>query len=244
MRKSLKNIVICGLMLFWATWVKADYTYTYTGNNFSLVQSPFTSDDGITGYFTVASPLGPNFASSDIGPVGLNLVTSWSFSNGLQTFDQNNSYPEYALSNKFTVSTDASGNIKTAKIALMSPIASQPDAVVSKIQIFFSSGSGSDFSDTNNYCATITGGYCTQTMNMTNAAYAMNEVRGAWSGAGSNQENPEEENPEEENPQEEIPQVPSVTAIPTLTEWALLALVALLLATAWRSAKKISVRQP
>jgi hypothetical protein len=74
-------------------------TYTYTGNDFTFnVGGPYNTTDHVTGFFTYPT-LGDNF-SGGIDP------TSYTFADGVQTYDMNNS--GIAL---FDVQTNAAGEI-------------------------------------------------------------------------------------------------------------------------------------
>jgi hypothetical protein len=80
---------------------RADTTYTYTGNLFTLITpgSPYTASDFVSGSFTVATPLGDNLNDVDITPA------SFSFSDGVLSTANNLSLVG------FSVATDASGDI-------------------------------------------------------------------------------------------------------------------------------------
>jgi len=86
----------------------ADATYTYTGNDFTAVSSPgggYTMSDSVTGSFTIASPLGDNLVAGGSGDI---TPTSYSFTDGVQTFT-NASPPNDGVD--FQFSTNASGVI-------------------------------------------------------------------------------------------------------------------------------------
>ena len=101
-------------------------TYTYVGPNFSLFSSPssYSASNSITGSFTTASPLTTNLSLTDIGPSpgGANLVTSWSFSDGINTYTNSNSIPFGYLLGNFRVQTDSFGNINGFWIELAGPL--------------------------------------------------------------------------------------------------------------------------
>jgi len=84
-------------------------TYTYTGQDFESATLPYTLSDFVSGFFTVASPLGDSL------PLGTFTPTSYSFSDGVQTFSSA-SPPSVT----FKVGTDASGNINAWFISLTS----------------------------------------------------------------------------------------------------------------------------
>jgi hypothetical protein len=66
------------------------YTYTYTGPNFNAFSSPAGAHgptNRVTGSFTLATPLGPNLALTDVTA----QILSYSFSDGVQTLNSGNS---------------------------------------------------------------------------------------------------------------------------------------------------------
>lgn len=75
-------------------------TYNYTGPNFTNVNGSYTTSNNITGTFEIPNALTANMGYTDIS----GLVTSYQFTDGLQTLTQNNSYPV-----RFHVATDATG---------------------------------------------------------------------------------------------------------------------------------------
>jgi len=99
-------------------------TYTYIGPNFQFTGGVgYTTSMSITGTFTTASPLPGNMALTDIGPApgGLNLVTGWSFTDGVNTYTKANSIPLGNLWTNFMVQTDGQGNINGFYIQLSGP---------------------------------------------------------------------------------------------------------------------------
>jgi hypothetical protein len=93
--------------------------YTYTGNPFTFGANiieqvpptpPFTINDFVSGWFTVASPLGPNMTVASIGPV------TYSFNDGISTLTNSNSTLAF-----FEVGTDATGFINDWSIEADGP---------------------------------------------------------------------------------------------------------------------------
>jgi hypothetical protein len=64
---------------------RADAVYTYTGQDFTFANAPYTTSDSITGELTFSSPLAPDLALQQELPV------SYSFSDGVETLTQMNS---------------------------------------------------------------------------------------------------------------------------------------------------------
>jgi len=90
--------------------IMADATYIYTGNTFLRADSPYTTNDSVTGSLTLPTPLAPNSGfdyplnwSSPALP-----FTSFSFSDGVGTYSSTNPNAEVG---RIDVFTNASGNI-------------------------------------------------------------------------------------------------------------------------------------
>jgi hypothetical protein len=79
---------------------RADAVYTYTGQDFTFANAPYTTSDSVTGELTFSSPLGADLSLQQELPV------SYSFSDGVETLNQMNSSLSPAA-----LETDASGNI-------------------------------------------------------------------------------------------------------------------------------------
>ena len=114
-------------LLLSATMLHADI-YTYKGNSFTFpgyALPPYTTSDFISGTFTTASPLlgGLTFGnnpgscgncSGNISP----LVTSYSFFDGVNTWNPTNTETSGAYADEFYVSTDSQGNITDWSVVL------------------------------------------------------------------------------------------------------------------------------
>jgi hypothetical protein len=101
-------ILLCGLALTVIPLKSAPaetvYTYSYVGNPFTDVTSPFTTSDFITASFTTNSLLAANsvFGETDIYP------TTFSVSDGIDTITNGNPGVDFET---ITFSTDAVGDI-------------------------------------------------------------------------------------------------------------------------------------
>ena len=117
--KSLSG-VLCGLVLAVLPSISlADTIYTYQGNPFTGVGYticcggsglPFTTDDFVSGSFTVSTPLGASRHLSSVKPL------AFSFSDGVDTLTSNDSFFNFI----FDVGTDASGAIANWNIVMES----------------------------------------------------------------------------------------------------------------------------
>jgi hypothetical protein len=84
-------------------------TYYYTGPDFLDVAAPYTTSDSISGYFTLASPLGDNITlqiTDYIPYTGPVPSLDFSFSDGQQTIDTGNAFEDI-----FTLDTNSIGQI-------------------------------------------------------------------------------------------------------------------------------------
>ena len=121
--------------------VYADTTYTYTGNPFTSLSGSFSCPPvcNIAGSFTVSQPLGPNLTNFVFTP------TSYSFSNGYQTFTIANSFAVNNINfNGLSITTDSAGVIVGWYFSLLAyPPGGSPTGTVSPgAQIFTCGGLG------------------------------------------------------------------------------------------------------
>jgi hypothetical protein len=117
----LRSLVPVFAMLFASLAAHADTVYNYVGQNFTTVSGVYTTSDSVTGFLATASPLDASFS-------GAITPTSYSFSDGVQTFDSSQS-GTYGFDTVFSVTTDASGAITNYYIVLQSPGVLQIDLV-------------------------------------------------------------------------------------------------------------------
>ena len=100
MRIPIAALPVC--LFAFALPAMADTVYSYTGNDFTSTLGAYTTSDSVSGSFTLATPLGDNFAFST--PID---VLSYSFTDGIDTItDLNQSQPL-----TIDVATDSSGDI-------------------------------------------------------------------------------------------------------------------------------------
>jgi hypothetical protein len=115
-RSALIRIAfVCALVIFASALpASANTTYTYTGQPFVGFSGTDSCSGGvgecsISGSFTVATPLGDNFAFSEITPL------SFSFTDGVTTINQSN----FSTIVAFEVGTDGSGDINQWQIQVL-----------------------------------------------------------------------------------------------------------------------------
>jgi hypothetical protein len=86
----------------------ADTVYTYTGNSFTQAFGAYTTDDFVSGEFTVTAPLAPDMDSELVTP------ESFSFTDGVRTLNPQNVQEEL-----FEISTDSARDISVWNILLV-----------------------------------------------------------------------------------------------------------------------------
>jgi hypothetical protein len=100
-----------GIAGFGAATAEASVVYTYTGNDFTTVEPPYTVNDKVTGSFTTSTAIAPSVTLDPISPI------AFSFSDGVQTVTDATSGQTSTLE----ISTDSSGNITEWFILLNFP---------------------------------------------------------------------------------------------------------------------------
>jgi hypothetical protein len=153
------NKLIVAVLGICASAVAYATTYTYTGLNYNFVAVPYTTSMSITGSFTTASPLPANLPITDIGPNGTNLVTGWTFNDGINTYTQANSVVLPQLGT-FRIATDASGNITSFYIQIEQPL--PPHAVAQLLNVLdvVNIGFNQSQATIGSPCLTLSGNVC------------------------------------------------------------------------------------
>jgi hypothetical protein len=197
--KSMYRLMAVGILILLSNVAAAD-TYTYTGVLYTTATGTYTTAMSIAGSFNTASPLPANMASTEIGPSGSNLVTSWSFNDGLNTLDNTNSMELYGDAQFFTVATDATGQITLFRIGIMSPMA--PHTVAQAMNAIFFSGDQQVTSAAP--CSTVVSDVCTGIPGA-GTNWGQSSTSGTWNAVPSE------------------PPAP-VAPVPTTSQWALILL--------------------
>lgn len=166
--RNIYALIIMGLTL----GVANATTYTYTGGTYASPFGTFTTSMRIAGTFTTAAPLPSNMAITDIGPAGSNLVTSWSFSDGIHSYTDGNSLVFRDI--VFQVATSGAGKISNYEIGFQAPL--PPNTVAQPMNgMYFQYVSDYEAYD-NVPCAHVTAtNVCTQ-FSTTGGDGAVNEI--------------------------------------------------------------------
>ena len=145
------------LLLFAAmlptTLFATTYSYTSGGNYIEFLGAPiYNSTMRITGSVTTSSPLPANLSAADIGPTGSNLLTAWSFNDGINTYTNANSALGFG---PVTATTNASGNITDFTIAVFTPKVAVLGQATSGVSIY-----GLPTAYSNVFCAVVVNNAC------------------------------------------------------------------------------------
>jgi hypothetical protein len=119
-------VVSIGLVLGLSAPAWAVAIYTYTGNPFTSATSPYTTQDRVSGAFTLPAPLAPN--QTDIAPE----VSSWTLTDGVGVFSSDHAGGGlFGYGLQFSnVSTDSLGDITTWTVAVILGGIDIPTAIV------------------------------------------------------------------------------------------------------------------
>jgi hypothetical protein len=120
----------------------ADVTYNVTVGNYTDIDAGtlYTTSMHFSGWFSTTQALPANLWHADIGPNGLNLMSSWSFSDGVHTFIPANSVPDLNITPGGYITTDASGQIVDGAMYMVSMV---PHAVGATVYGFEFEGNAS-----------------------------------------------------------------------------------------------------
>lgn len=143
-------------------------TYTYTGDNFTIVNGVYTDDMRVTGTLVTSSPIPPNYE----GEIG-DIVVSWSFNDGVQTIDSSNG--EFNPGFPPAVMTDENGVIVDSFLVFFSsPLATTIGETDDYIGVVFSQAIGV----TGAVCLTVADGVCESYEPPVN--FGQSESPGTW----------------------------------------------------------------
>ena len=188
----------------------ADTLYTYVGLNYNDAHAPYTIGMSISGSMILPASLPASQTDIVIGPGTSYPISSWSFSDGVNTYTQANSQILAGISAgdppRFKVSTDSNGNVTAWDLAMISPAA--PHVQGQPVDTFnIASGLGDlagDHSATT--CALLDGNVCKEVLDG-GSGFTFSPAQGSWS------------------MQPYIPPMPGTVAVPLLGWPALLAMM-------------------
>ncbi len=197
-------------------------TYTFTSANYnstSTFTSPcsagpcanYTTAMNITGSFTIASPLAANLSDSEIAT----QVTSYSFSDGINTYSNTN--PNVRIF-EFLIFTDANGQITGSNIYLeLFQTGSSPHSPGDRVALVVIQSAGGGQADNNTVCVVVgtspagVANSCTSSDFDSGESSAISDAAGTWS----------------------VATAPPVQSVPTLGQWGTISLAALLILFGW-----------
>lgn len=162
-------------------------TYTFTAPNYdtgypghAAPGTPYTTAMHASGTFTTAAPLPANMPPTAIGPGGSDLVTSWSFNDGVRTYTHTNSALTYGSPVSFQVSTDAAGQIASYQIQLIAP---QPPHSAGDVVAQLNLTNAQALATGNGVCTTVSAGVCSHTDQSVATEHARYAGAGTWTRA-------------------------------------------------------------
>jgi hypothetical protein len=217
-----------------ATSAWASTTYTFSSSNYSTltnftscVTGPcanYTAAMSLSGSFTIATALPPNFNVSPPGAIDLTpQLISYSFSDGINTYANTN--PNTRIY-QFVVTTDSAGNINVSSILLeLWQSGSLPHSVGDRVSLWNSNGPSINVADNDLSCTSVGGGtssgmtdVCLLAITDTSSSSAR-ATQGSWTGGGTGGGGGGGGTPP--------------TTVPTLGEWGMIILTGLLVGFAW-----------
>lgn len=133
----LRRFLVGIAALIMASTASAQVTYSYTGNRFLYIGG-CCGVSNVSGSFTVSSALAANTTYNLVG-----AILNYHFSDGRTIWTPSNypggPTPPFGTANEFTVSTDASGNITSWQINIVS---NSPAALITTQSLDFAVGGG------------------------------------------------------------------------------------------------------
>lgn len=99
----------------------ATTVYTYTGTNYTQADSPYTTNERVTGTITFASPLAAGLNSASVTPI------SFTFATGVDSFNDT-----LARSSRFVFSTDSRGSVTDYLLESKYP---SPDSILDVVRV-------------------------------------------------------------------------------------------------------------
>lgn len=165
MKRAFLVAALFSALLSSASTSQAAVRYTYTGNNYTVVNLPYTTSMHLSGWFEMNSAMPPNTPwPTDVS----NAITNYSFFDGVNTLTESNSGFFTAV-----LATDALGNITQWEINLSSPV---PAAINTPVDII-TTNNGSDYVDADANCVDVSDGIC-QGVSQLNGASSI--ISGTW----------------------------------------------------------------
>jgi hypothetical protein len=160
----IERLLMFGLTVLMSGSCVAAATYTFSGHLYQTANGSYTTAMSVTGNFTTTNPLPANLPITDIQA----LVTSWSFTDGVNSYTSINSFPNTHMQ----VQTDGAGNIIGWSMNFVTP---NPPWVVNVtpinyVSFFTGTSTCTDFATTGGTCQNTTGNCSPFAINVNNQA--------------------------------------------------------------------------